>query len=1259
MKSCITKILSLLLTLVILCSLIPPIPTYAISGSGKLDNFYNSGPILDKISEYFNSNDYLKTTTCVFFFEGGSNSENEYIFGGIRDQAIAIVTKNGEITYVEDQCSTIPDVPDQAYPHLGSTPSSANVLDGIYRFVGEMHNGREAFQIRAYENVQNMLPCIRFYRDKEYYWLYDAKSDNYATEIDIHGRSSTESKSETDPKPNSSGCVVVGCDYNEYDAFRDHITGGDWSEGQEYGYVVIDRKMAKNKLKVSDLYSKYPGAVEDMLGLSGDGDPFFDVTVDPIGNVAQNSPHDITGTISSNCKITDVTGTIFSGSTEVQSCTINPNIRYVKLIYSEINKKLKFGELSPGTYTLRIAATNTNGVTQIATVGFTVGNSGGSEPTAPASEINVHLDPIGTIPKGSDIDITGKIVSNYNILSVTAVIYFDSEPFLTEPVVLNPTKSIDLKDSGINEGIDFGSLATGSYVLELTAKDANGGIGKDKVEFNVKSRISIILEKVFSIIKGNSHEISGEITSKSKITTIIAKIFSGDREIAKKEIRTKETRVVLQNSMINACIKSDALFSDLPVGSYTLEITAINEDGETESARVDFTVVDPEPSTEAADTLSIGVDPIGTVNKGSVHNITGQIISDYSITEVVGRILSGSKVMQSYTIYPGTTMVNLKSSAINTNLRFGSLPSGSYALQITATDASGTSKTADIPFTIKAAASTLSVSVDDFDTVLLGDIHNISGKIISNYKITRVVGEILSGSTVKQSHTINPNTTSVDLQSSAINTYLKFADLVAGSYKLRITATDASGASKNVDVSFAVQSDSTLGITVGTIGTIVQGEMHNITGKVTSNYVITKVIGEILSGSTVKQSHTIYPNTKSVDLQSSDLNAYLTFGSLTAGNYMLRITATDESGECKVANVSFAIETIPSTLSVSVDAIGTITQGKTHNITGKVTSNYVITKVIGEILSGSTVKQSHTINPNTTSVDLQSSAINTYLKFAKLTAGSYKLRITATDASGMSKSTEQAFTVSANSTLTVTVGTIGTITQGSAHDITGTVTSNYKITEVVGEILSGSTVKQSHTINPNTTSVDLQSSAINTNLRFGILTAGSYTLRIMATDANGGSDTTNVSFTVKNPADISITINSIGTIIKGSSHNITGSVTSGYKITNVTGKILSGTELVQSYVIRPYTTSVDLKSSAINMNLKFGTLAVGTYVLQITATDESGKTVTKKVSFTVVNYKGQFGMALPIFPIGNRPSIPDIGVIRADWESLRLGGTKS
>ncbi|MCL1852399.1 MAG: peptidoglycan DD-metalloendopeptidase family protein [Peptococcaceae bacterium] len=78
----------------------------------------------------------------------------------------------------------------------------------------------------------------------------------------------------------------------------------------------------------------------------------------------------------------------------------------------------------------------------------------------------------------------------------------------------------------------------------------------------------------------------------------------------------------------------------------------------------------------------------------------------------------------------------------------------------------------------------------------------------------------------------------------------------------------------------------------------------------------------------------------------------------------------------------------------------------------------------------------------------------------------------------------------------------GTRTQGSTFSISGSVTSNYKITDVYAECKTTSgTIKFSKRVNPSATSYSLAN--LDSAMTFASLSAGDYSFKITATDSSG------------------------------------------------------------------------------------------------------------------------------------------------------------
>lgn len=191
-----------------------------------------------------------------------------------------------------------------------------------------------------------------------------------------------------------------------------------------------------------------------------------------------------------------------------------------------------------------------------------------------------------------------------------------------------------------------------------------------------------------------------------------------------------------------------------------------------------------------------------------------------------------------------------------------------------------------------------------------------------------------------------------------------------------------------------------------------------------------------------------------------------------------------------------------------------------------------------------------------------------------------------------------------------------TIMKGKYFDCKGTITSNYKITWVGGYILAsnGSTIVQQTGAKPNAKSYSLYGKAIDLNLKFNKLQAGTYYYKITAHDASGRRLTLIYQkFTVTNPSTLAIKNATKPTNIeKGKYFDCKGTISSNYNITWVGGYILAsnGSTIVQQTGEKPNAKSYSIYGKTIDKNLKFNNLSAGTYYYKITAHDASGKKLT-------------------------------------------------
>ena len=125
-----------------------------------------------------------------------------------------------------------------------------------------------------------------------------------------------------------------------------------------------------------------------------------------------------------------------------------------------------------------------------------------------------------------------------------------------------------------------------------------------------------------------------------------------------------------------------------------------------------------------------------------------------------------------------------------------------------------------------------------------------------------------------------------------------------------------------------------------------KGESFSLQGKVTSNYAITSLRGQIVSESgSVQSTMTVYPNSHSYNIANSSLSAHMLFNSLAVGSYYITYTASDASGNSISwrSNTFFVKEDAPfdkNGIAVSgLKKVGTLTKGDRAAPAGTVKSN--------------------------------------------------------------------------------------------------------------------------------------------------------------------------------------------------------------------------------------------------------------------------------------------------------------------------------
>lgn len=177
----------------------------------------------------------------VFMFEGVGNNTS----ASKRMNAMCVVVKNGDIVYLNRNCSTIPDYPFN--PAKNDNTAMPTLKSGIYTFSTVNHRSKYAAL-----NV-NGAEVVRFNSKTSYY-------SSTSSAINVHRRDSNSIASASASWVNSAGCLLVGNmgteSSSEYAKFIKAlgIVGSNATGTSKYsksitGKIIVDRTYAQSYLK--------------------------------------------------------------------------------------------------------------------------------------------------------------------------------------------------------------------------------------------------------------------------------------------------------------------------------------------------------------------------------------------------------------------------------------------------------------------------------------------------------------------------------------------------------------------------------------------------------------------------------------------------------------------------------------------------------------------------------------------------------------------------------------------------------------------------------------------------------------------------------------------------------------------------------------------------------------------------------------------------------------------------------------------------
>ncbi len=522
----------------------------------------------------------------------------------------------------------------------------------------------------------------------------------------------------------------------------------------------------------------------------------------------------------------------------------------------------------------------------------------------------------------------------------------------------------------------------------------------------------------------------------------------------------------------------------LPAGTYTANITATDSVDRTAAVYNLTITAKAAPIVLSGDFASIDV----------VYPASGEATVDYYYSPFTSWSMSPDI---SADISLDVIGIPAESTTVQGKITVTAAPltasADKYTTTLTFTDENGNTASKDITinvtlpdFAVTASAASLSLVEGNSADVTFTASGNAG-------LVSWTLGEIPDGIRVTSSDIANATAY------NSIKSYVVIGS-TAGSYSFDVTAKDAAGRTSSATVNVRVTASGDFAITADTTSVTVDvNRSANISFTAVFNSGdVTWTLGTVPSGMTVTPA-----------TQTGTTASYTVTGVTAGASGSVTVTATDAAGNTDTVTFSVRVNGEQPVFSVSPSEPSvTVSAGSSQNVSLTASGNSgTVTWTLGTVPAGLTV------TPATQTGTTASYTVT------GVTAGTYSVTVTATDAAG--------HTATATISITVTTGTL-TITPA-----TTSVTVGVGITQNVSFTASGNSGIVSWTVSTTSTAFTVASAAStyatqdNTRTAFAItgVTAGaSGTVTVTATDAAGRTATATINVTVSNPTPTAIPI---------------------------------------------------------------------------------------------------------------------------------------
>ncbi|MCR4646222.1 MAG: hypothetical protein K5695_12575 [Oscillospiraceae bacterium] len=1048
-----------------------------------------------------------------------------------------------------------------------------------------------------------------------------------------------------------------------------------------YNFVVTATNASNSNVtlmvKQFEVKEKSVAPVTDNIGIYG-------ASVIP-ASIVSGTPVSVRGIVTSEVSLLQsVTVAVYNDKmVRVTSASARPDALSYDL--SRLDSQMSFASLAAGTYTYRVIATNsTNASYVVQESSFEV--TAGTTPILVNDTLSI-TNPTqvpDTLPIGSSVDVKGVVTSaSSNITFLTCAVYDMSGQIVTGRHLAVNAKTYDL--SRLDAFVLFDTLPAGDYAFAVIASNAaNSNYALVNKKFTVTAGSKTVTPPAYDMItidgmtpipdainKGVPVSIRGIVNS---ATSNLNKITVSITDASNGAFLSGKTVAIDRKNYYISNLDQYVMFNKLPDGEYQFNVLASNASCSeypvyTKKFTVGTGTVAPQQGDPASDTMLVNdmFQMPDVIVPGQTVSVYGTAFSKATnfTSLTVGVYASNGTFATGKTINPRTPLYDLRN--LDRYVTFNSLPEGEYTFAVIASNGSRKDQ-ALYTKKFKVAASSASpvysadgITVNGLFTIPSsikpGTAINVTGTVTSaQSNLTSItVGVYNLNNQLVTGKTLPVNTKTFDLKT--VDSAIEFNKLAADNdYSFRIYATNATKSNVQlisqrfvVSASSTPYSTATDAITLSNMSTIPDqiklGQAVSISGTVTSatSDMTALTVGVYNNYGQFVTGKTINPRSKTYSLKNLDYA--VEFNNLNLGTYTYAVIASNGSNtnytvlskKFSVVNAGGSSTPTDSGTSAAPYIVGgtavpsSLAVGQTLSVKGTVYSSSAMSSLtVGVYDTTGVFRTGRTIAPGAAVYDV--SALDSYVEFNKLPAGSYVYAVIVTNATKKDYAVvNKSFTIGSGSTTPIGSDALtvygsnsvpATLTQGRPLSVFGTVTSgSSNMTSLTcGVYDSNGRFVTGRTINPNARSYDLKK--LDAYVSFNTLPVGNYTYAVIASNAShsnyplvktkfsvtGAVDTVaSDAFTLQGGTSIpSLISQGRGVLVTGilsSAYSPISSVTVG--VYNASGVMVTGASA------SPNTYSYNL--NVLDSAILFDKLTSGTYYYRVTASNGSQK------NYTVVN----------------------------------------